>query len=1480
SGLNTFFGTTIYQTLQLVCILCTNIIVTDAVSVGAAHSSSSTIFEVLEEAGPGTVIIDNLQHRLHLTPELSSGQLQQEKLPYAAIGNPSSPGIEGLEIRPNRFDGSLQLIVREKQRGPDREHLCNTQYSRKTDPMAPCDITLVILHGNRQTPSYARITLRVLDINDNTPTFPEGINFELRIPEDVGEPDLESSSLHNSNLMPRNLYSPGGRNERALTVIPLPTAFDSDLPINGIKFYRLTTNSGQEVDTSLFSLINNTTEGDLSSSSYGSVFHSVRSPALKVVGRLDREKVSDYQFHLLAIDGGVPQRTGTLSIHLVITDLNDNAPRFRKPIYHQPSFDQAVELNDRSVLYEILRIPETLPTGTNLASLIAEDPDQGANAQVSYRMKDHLTNGDKTPGSGINPFGLIQSNGTVTLCVIKQLDADGPGGRTLMEHNRPIYGQLNKVIVEAVDHGSPPLTGTITLAILVENVNDNRPDIAVQFADPMKLPTIYGQQNEAVVVGGLMENAITPLTIAHLTVTDGDVVSQEFGNLHQVDGVRCETNDTRFVLEQMQSMSAQGTPDRQNVASSHASLSLYFYRLSVIRPIDRELAEWVYVQVTCVDQVRTDHTATVFNFSPINAYTSSTQLTGTVTVTLKILDVNDNSPLFDKDVYQFTVFETLDKHDRYMQTMTVPEEQRTRIGAVRATDVDSGNNGLIAYYLLTNPNEAFSVDERTGEIWRVGALDRERETQLDLRIEARDKGEPSLSSTCLARVKILDINDHSPYWISSNENTLVGSSVYRFGKSEDGVFYFSVYENLEVGNTVGSVRAIDVDGTIENELVALPSPVRSMENPFMSGEDALGPSVVDSPLKESESKIIYQLENVDDARLFSINWHTGELRLNQKLDRETRAHYELRVFAIDNPPAKWTTSGGSKYPTTDYWERLRKRRFTATATIIITVLDVNDNAPQFDSPLVGQEFHLEPGSIMSAPGTTLFTAKAHDADTGENATVRYLLEGGGYDLVEIDPTTGVCYLREAIQPHRLIALMNNHELPITERLLNPRTTSEQAEGQPNELRSLSLTLNIIAHDMGKPMQLNSSRTVRLVWNGGDSIAGDLHSAYNRNSLFGQAYNVAVMGSGKLSYTERLFIPLIVGAFLLLFIICLILFGIFRHRRHSKTQRTNSTRGQLTRPLQTTHSPDHSSRSPWSWCLPSLDRVKSSRQARPVIKHNIIGRGPLLEPSIEPNPNPMSQQRSDLYLTDSTTPYKTAVSVTTGFGRNCETSLDVFLPNAYRSCLPDCVPSSDVEIGHPAQIKPISHVGSTTKRPMNLSSACRPRYAGGRLSRAFSEESLAINRPNDMGYTALCAYPSAFPDQTAFIPGLHRLDLFDPTYNATQKRADQLNFSPFTNRRGPRGPNHPSTFAQPRSGPAHPIESHTIYSPLSVATTCNLTYPTLQPLPYGSETEDANERYEAFELAPEFKSTSETNTSRGGSGWKAKVSDSYAENTFV
>ncbi|CAI2738345.1 unnamed protein product [Dicrocoelium dendriticum] len=853
---------------------------------------------------------------------------------------------------------------------------------------------------------------------------------------------------------------------------------------------------------------------------------------LRITEHLDREKKQEHWFQLLAIDNGTPQLTGTLTLRLSVTDVNDNKPIFRKPTFHQLTSQMLVELNGRSTNREVIRIPETLPVGSEVVTLVADDKDEGQNAALEYRLLGFR--GNEVDPIGSQWFCLHRKNDSTTLQIAEPLDADIPQSKLWMDNNGEVFGYLVQVKVEAMDSGSPSLSSTVTLLILVENVNDNKPEIAIQFTNPLYFTPsdVFGIGNKSV-FGSVQENFMGPSTIAHLTVTDKDIVilaSMPQSSITNWDDIYCETNDTRFSLDQLPSMSLLGhTEGSDTVRPSTLS---YLYRMTVLQEFDREASEWIFVQVTCVDQVEKDYVRYAF---PQGKYpVALNSLTGNLSFPLKIMDINDNAPKFSKDVYHFSVIETPGNPMSFYSSSSL-EDSWTVIGQVHATDADSGENQVILYNLLTNPYSAFQIDSSKGIISRTGPLDREADERVELSVEARDQGNPSLSSTCTVVVDIMDINDHPPYWVASSAE---GFADYHTGRSEDSVFYFSVSEDTEIGQVIGSIKAIDPDGTSHNGL--LQTSVNSEEK--------------EMPVKD-EAKITYQLETIEDATVYSISRRTGELRLSRKLDRETRAHYEIRAFAIDNPLAE-RLSKFKRILAGQHWEKMRSIQYTATATIIITVLDVNDNSPQFEAPLAGQEFHIELNSPLMTPGTTLFTAKAHDADSGENATVNYALDGSGYGLFEIDPTTGVCYIREAILPSTIMKLLANGKIPFTEQVNTmsqmSSTKEERADAfqPPAEMRFVSLSLIVVAYDLGTPKRLNSTRVVRVIWNG--QSAKDMHSTHLANAMLGGPYISKLIFSSRPSIPERLLIPLVGGAFLLLIAVCAVLFGISRHRKKTNS----------------------------------------------------------------------------------------------------------------------------------------------------------------------------------------------------------------------------------------------------------------------------------------------------------------------------------------
>ncbi|NWV42530.1 PCDGM protein, partial [Grantiella picta] len=155
-------------------------------------------------------------------------------------------------------------------------------------------------------------------------------------------------------------------------------------------------------------------------------------------GPLDREKASGYNITVRAVDSGTPQRATQKSFYLRIADVNDNAPNFSSP------FDTA-------------HIQENSPPGTSVFSVSASDPDEGSNAKLSYSI---LDNGmQDVPISTY--FRIDQDNGTIY--TVRALDYE--------------QDKVFQVPVEVKDAGSPALSSTAVVHVFVLDENDNAPNI-------------------------------------------------------------------------------------------------------------------------------------------------------------------------------------------------------------------------------------------------------------------------------------------------------------------------------------------------------------------------------------------------------------------------------------------------------------------------------------------------------------------------------------------------------------------------------------------------------------------------------------------------------------------------------------------------------------------------------------------------------------------------------------------------------------------------------------------------------------------------------------------------------------------------------------------------------------------------------------------------------------------------------------------
>uniref|UniRef100_A0A8C2ENI8 Cadherin domain-containing protein n=1 Tax=Cyprinus carpio TaxID=7962 RepID=A0A8C2ENI8_CYPCA len=128
------------------------------------------------------------------------------------------------------------------------------------------------------------------------------------------------------------------------------------------------------------------------------------------------------------------------------------------------------------------------------------------------------------------------------------------------------------------------------------------------------------------------------------------------------------------------------------------------------------------------------------------------QKSGTLNITINVLDINDNRPVFSQDMYSTTLNENI--------------QIGTLVIQVQASDADYGSNGEVTYAFGSDQNpkvyELFSLDKLTGDIHVKGDVDFEDKSIYKLDVQASDKGQPPMTTDCRVVVKIFDTNDNKP----------------------------------------------------------------------------------------------------------------------------------------------------------------------------------------------------------------------------------------------------------------------------------------------------------------------------------------------------------------------------------------------------------------------------------------------------------------------------------------------------------------------------------------------------------------------------------------------------------------------------------------------------------------------------------------------------------------------------------------------
>uniref|UniRef100_A0A3Q4GFG0 Cadherin domain-containing protein n=1 Tax=Neolamprologus brichardi TaxID=32507 RepID=A0A3Q4GFG0_NEOBR len=180
---------------------------------------------------------------------------------------------------------------------------------------------------------------------------------------------------------------------------------------------------------------------------------------------------------------------------------------------------------------------------------------------------------------------------------------------------------------------------------------------------------------------------------------------------------------------------------------------------------------------------------------------------GTSEITVIVLDINDNAPQFEKQVYETNVSEKA--------------TPGTEILHVKATDADEGVNGEIEYFFAEQTSDLilslFAIESSTGTIVVRGNLDHETNSLHRFDITAKDKGNPQLDGHCGIEIKILDINDNNPEIIVTSLTS-------------------PVPEDSAVGTVIALISAKDPDSGDNGKVLLTLSPKSLFKlNPSLNG---------------------------------------------------------------------------------------------------------------------------------------------------------------------------------------------------------------------------------------------------------------------------------------------------------------------------------------------------------------------------------------------------------------------------------------------------------------------------------------------------------------------------------------------------------------------------------------------------------------------------------------------------------------------
>ncbi|XP_066047804.1 protocadherin-15 isoform X2 [Chamaea fasciata] len=808
-------------------------------------------------------------------------------------------------------------------------------------------------------PAFANLHIEILDENNQKPYFTRS-TYEGFI--------LESSPVGTTISDNRNLTSP-------LQVVVL----DNDVE--------------ETKDPQLHLFLNDYTM-------FFTVTQSGITRYLTLLQPVDREVQQLYTFSMTASDG--VQESVPVTVNILVLDANDNSPTFSNISYS-------------------VKIYTDMKPGEGVIKLTAVDADEGANGQIVYEIlagaQGDFTINEHTGMITIAP-GVVLAVGRSYALTVRASDSAPPAQRrssittvyieVLPPNNQspPRFPQL----MYSLEVSEAMRIGAVLLNLQAFDREGDPIKYLIQNGDPQQVFNL-SQSSGLLALGKPLDRESTDRYILIVTASDGrpDGTSTATVNI-----VVTDVNDNGPVFDMF-------LPKNLSVQEEEANAFVGQVRATdadagVNGQVHYSLANFNNLfRITSNGSI---YTAVKLNREARDYYELIVEATdgavdprrSTLTLAIKVLDIDDNSPVFTNTSYTVCVPENLPPGTVFLQ--------------LEAKDVDLGAD--VNYRIRTEEaQQYFALNKHTGELSLRKSLDYESfsdtEATFTFLVEAFDSKGTMPPGLATVTVRVKDMNDYSPVFsqklyrgmvapdavkgtvittVSAEDQDPPGTPASRVRYKVDVVqfpYSASIFDVEETsGRVITRVNLNEEPSTVFKLVVIAYDDGDPVKFNTTTVEIAvLQPSVIPRftqdeyrppPVSESAPKgtvvtvvtaaalnqtVVYSIVSGNEEDVFAINNRTGVISVKKPLDYESVQSYELRVQADSLQVVR---------------SNLRVPSKSNTAKVFIEVKDENDHPPVFT-----KKMYIGGVSEDARMFSSVLKVKANDKDTGNYSAMQYRL---------------------------------------------------------------------------------------------------------------------------------------------------------------------------------------------------------------------------------------------------------------------------------------------------------------------------------------------------------------------------------------------------------------------------------------------------------------------------------------------------------